>query len=119
MRRLFIALDERDCRRMAPCPRATSPSSSSASTRKFGSSDEPSLYEGCLSFPGRNAAISRPKRVKVRAFDRHGNPFELEAEDMLARCVCHETNHLDGVTILDLADHFYEDEEEFDEDGEE
>ena len=81
-------------------------------------------YEGCLSFPGQYGAIKRPQRVKVRALDRHGKPFELEAEGMLARCICHETNHLDGITIDDLAEYFYDpdevhplDEEDEQEDG--
>ena len=74
------------------------------------SQDTVKLYEGCLSFPGHNGAISRARKVKVRAFDRHGNPFEMEAEDMLARCIQHENNHLDGITIMDLATSFYEDE---------
>jgi peptide deformylase len=73
-------------------------------------------YEGCLSFPERTAAIRRPQKVTVRAFDRHGIPFTLEAEGMLARCICHESNHLDGVTILDLAEYFYEDVEHDEED---
>ena len=67
-------------------------------------------YEGCLSFPGRFAAIKRPEKVTVRAFDRHGTEFTLEAEGMLARCLCHEINHLDGVTIEDLAEYFYDPE---------
>ena len=50
--------------------------------------------------------------MKARAFDRYGNPFEIEAEGMLARCICHESNHLDGITIMDLATHFYDDDEE-------
>ena len=66
-------------------------------------------YEGCLSFPGRNGAIKRPEKVVARAFDRHGNPFTIEAEGMLARCICHESDHLDGVTIVDRAEYFYED----------
>ena len=66
--------------------------------------------------PGHNAAIRRPQKVTVRAFDRHGKPFTLTGEDMLARCICHETNHLDGVTIMDLAEFFYEDQEHDDED---
>ena len=48
--------------------------------------------------------------MKIRAQDRHGDTFEMEAEEMLARCFCHETNLLDGITIMDLADHFYEDD---------
>ena len=48
---------------------------------------------------------------QVCAFDRDGNPFTLEAEGMLARCICHESDHLDGVTIMDKAEYFYEDVE--------
>ena len=74
------------------------------------SEDEETAYEGCLSFPGHNGAIERSKHVKVKAQDRHGEWFEMEADDMLARCIQHENNHLDGVTIMDLAKHFYEDD---------
>ena len=56
------------------------------------------------------SAIERSKHVKVRAQDRNGNWFEMEADDMLARCIQHENNHLDGITIMDLATSFYEDE---------
>ena len=73
-------------------------------------SGEQTGSEGCLSFPGHNGAISRAKHVKVKAQDRHGEWFEMEADDMLARCIQHENNHLDGVTIMDLATHFYEDD---------
>ena len=48
--------------------------------------------------------------MKVKAQDRHGEWFEMEADDMLARCIQHENNHLDGITIMDLATHFYEDD---------
>ena len=74
------------------------------------SDEKVELYEGCLSFPGHNGAISRSKHVKVKAQDRHGEWFEMEADDMLARCIQHENNHLDGITIMDLATHFYEDD---------
>ena len=67
-------------------------------------------YEGCLSFPGRFGAIARPTRVVVRAFDPQGNEFTYEAEGLMARCICHESNHLDGVTIEDLAEYFYDPE---------
>lgn len=67
-------------------------------------------YEGCLSFPGQYAAIGRPEKAVVQAQDRNGNIFEYVAEGMMARCVCHETNHLDGVTIDDLAEYFYDPE---------
>lgn len=74
--------------------------------------DQVMLYEGCLSFPGHNAAINRARHVKVRAQNRFGEEFVYEADEMLARCIQHENNHLDGVTIMDLAEYFYEDTEE-------
>lgn len=57
--------------------------------------------EGCLSFPGVNEDIKRAARVTVRALDRHGVPFELEAEGLLAVAIQHETDHLDGVLMID------------------
>ncbi len=65
-------------------------------------------YEGCLSFPGQYGAIKRPTAVKVRAQDRNGEFFEYEAQGLMARCVCHENNHLEGVTIRDLAEYYYD-----------
>ncbi len=53
--------------------------------------------EGCLSLPGLFGIVKRPMKVKVRAFDPEGNPFEMELEGLAARCVCHETDHLDGL----------------------
>ncbi len=76
------------------------------------SEDEETAYEGCLSFPGHNGAVTRPVAVKVRAQDRHGEWFELEAEDLLARCIQHENDHLDGITIMESSEFFYEDTEE-------
>ena len=67
---------------------------------------------GCLSFPGHNGAVTRPAAVKVRAQDRHGEWFELEAEDLLGRCIQHENDHLDGITIMQSSEYFYEDTEE-------
>lgn len=67
------------------------------------------LFEGCLSFPDRNGLITRPKHVIAKAQDRYGNWFEIEAEDMLARAICHENDHLNGITVLDNASVFYED----------
>lgn len=72
-------------------------------------SGEVKLFEGCLSYPGRNGVITRPKYVKAKAQDRYGNWFEIEAEDMLARAICHENDHLNGITIPDLATVYYED----------
>ena len=70
---------------------------------------EVTIFEGCLSFPGRNGAITRPQYVKAKAQDRYGNEFIIEAEDILARAICHECDHLDGITIMDHATKFYED----------
>ncbi len=70
---------------------------------------EVTIFEGCLSFPNRNGAITRPQWVRAKAQDRNGNWFEIEAEDILARAICHENDHLNGITVLDNAKYFYED----------
>jgi peptide deformylase len=57
--------------------------------------------EGCLSFPGFHVDVNRAARIKVRALDREGRPFELEAEDYFAVAIQHEVDHLDGVTLAD------------------
>ena len=59
--------------------------------------------EGCLSVPGKNGITSRPMTVVVRATDRNGNLFELKGSELLARCICHETDHLDGILYTDIA----------------
>ena len=58
-----------------------------------------SMEEGCLSLPGIRLDVDRPQRVRVQALDRDGNPFTLEAEDLLGRCIQHENDHLDGILI--------------------
>jgi peptide deformylase len=57
--------------------------------------------EGCLSFPGIHEEIDRSERVKVRAQDRDGKPFEVEAEGLLAVAIQHELDHLDGKLMVD------------------
>ena len=57
--------------------------------------------EGCLSSTGVTEDIKRAARVRVRALDRDGNAFELEAEGLLAVAVQHELDHLDGVLMVD------------------
>ncbi len=57
--------------------------------------------EGCLSFPNQWDEVTRPKRVKFKAQDRNGKWFIMTGEDLMARCICHETDHLDGVVFLD------------------
>ena len=57
--------------------------------------------EQCLSLPGFSGVVARDLRVRVRALDRHGAPFELEAEGLLAVCIQHEIEHLDGRLFVD------------------
>lgn len=57
--------------------------------------------EGCLSFPERFEKIKRPKKVKVKAFNRNKEEFLIEGEQLLARVFCHEIDHLNGVIFLD------------------
>ena len=58
-------------------------------------------WEGCLSVPGANGEVERPQKITVKAFDRHGKPFTLKAEDFLANICCHEIDHLDGILFID------------------
>ncbi len=57
--------------------------------------------EGCLSVPGVYAKVSRPSTVTVRALDREGKPFEVTADGLLATCLQHEIDHLDGKVFVD------------------
>ncbi len=64
--------------------------------------DETGLYqEGCLSVPGFYEDVERPQQVKIRALDRNGEPFELIAEGLLAVCIQHECDHLNGKLFVD------------------
>lgn len=62
---------------------------------------EQSGEEGCLSFPGKWGIVKRPYKVRMKAQDRHGKWYFLTGEELLARCMCHEIDHLDGVVFLD------------------
>ena len=57
--------------------------------------------EGCLSVPGRRCTVARPEKVRVHAQDRRGRHIEVEGEGLLARCLCHELDHLEGVLYVD------------------
>jgi peptide deformylase len=57
--------------------------------------------EGCLSLPGIYDKLERAARIRVRALDRHGKPFEIDAEGMLAVCIQHEMDHLEGKLFVD------------------
>ncbi len=79
-------------------------------------SGEVTLEEACLSCPGVSGEVTRPRKVTVEAYDRHGEKFSIECTDMAARAACHELDHLDGTLFIDIASVLhYEDEE----DGEE
>ena len=57
--------------------------------------------EGCLSVPGFNATVARPSRVVLKGLDREGQPQQIEATGLLARCFQHEMDHLDGTVFVD------------------
>ncbi|WP_409305370.1 peptide deformylase [Peribacillus sp. SCS-155] len=67
--------------------------------------------EGCLSFPGIFGEVIRPYRVKIRAQDRRGQTYELEAEDFLARAIQHEIDHLNGVLFTSKITKYLTEEE--------
>jgi len=67
--------------------------------------------EGCLSVPGRYGLVKRPYYAKVRAQDRNGEWFEVEGEELIARCFCHELDHLDGILYTQMMERFLTDEE--------
>lgn len=62
---------------------------------------ENGIEEGCLSLPGFNGYVPRFAKVKVRALNRKGQPFELEADELLAICIQHEMDHLEGKVFAD------------------
>ena len=67
--------------------------------------------EGCLSVPGKYGLVKRPYFAKVRAQDRNGEWFEAEGEELIARCFCHELDHLDGIVYTQIMDRFLTEEE--------
>ena len=64
-------------------------------------SGEETMEEGCLSVPGYYDKVTRAERIRVRALDRDGQPFELEANGLLSVCIQHEIDHLDGRLFVD------------------
>ena len=68
--------------------------------------------EGCLSLPGKVAVVRRPNHVVCEALDRDMNPIRVEGEGLLARAICHELDHLDGVLYPDVAEEPVRDVEE-------
>ena len=65
--------------------------------------------EGCLSVPGVFGMVERPLKVTVDAQDRHGNPITVTGEELLARALCHECEHLDGKLFLERVTEFIDD----------
>ena len=75
--------------------------------------------EGCLSVPGKYGLVKRPYYAKVRAQDRYGEWYEAEGEELIARCFCHELDHLDGIVYTQVMERFLSEEElQYDEDEE-
>ena len=70
--------------------------------------------EGCLSVPGKYGVVKRHYYAKVRAQDRNGEWFEVEGEELIARCFCHELDHLDGIVYTEVMDRFLTEEEMMD-----
>ena len=75
------------------------------------SSGEQNGTEGCLSVPGVYGIVTRPNSVEVRAKDRYGNDFTYSGEELLARALCHEVDHLDGLLFTKIAERFLTEEE--------
>lgn len=67
--------------------------------------------EGCLSVPGKYGLVKRPYYAKVRAQDRNGAWFEAEGEELIARCFCHELDHLDGIVYTEIMERFLREDE--------
>ena len=67
-------------------------------------SGEQTGEEGCLSVPGKAGIVTRPNYVKAKAMDENMVEFEIEGEELLARAICHECDHLDGIVYVDKAE---------------
>jgi len=67
--------------------------------------------EGCLSVPNQWGYVTRPKAVVLRAYNRHGEQYELKLKDLGARCACHESDHLDGHLFLEKVEEFVKPED--------
>ena len=68
--------------------------------------------EGCLSIPGKLGEVTRPYYVKAKATDLDNNEYIIEGEELLARAICHEIDHLNGILYTDLATKIMTDEDE-------
>ena len=68
-------------------------------------------YEGCLSVPGKTGIVTRPNHVKVKALNENMEPVTVEGEELLARALCHELDHLDGHLYTEMTEELYTNEE--------
>ena len=75
-------------------------------------------YEGCLSIPGKSGVVTRPNYVKAKAFDLDMNEYIIEGEELLARAICHELDHLDGHMYVEKVEGELVDNEELMQDSE-
>jgi peptide deformylase len=75
------------------------------------SSGEQLDSEGCLSIPETIGMVTRPDLVEIRAQDRHGNSFTYSGSELVARAICHEIDHLNGILFTELAERFLTEEE--------
>ena len=83
-------------------------------------SGEQTGAEGCLSLPGKYGTVTRPNYVKAKFYDENMDEYEIEGEELLARAICHELDHLDGHMYTELAEGpLYTAEEMSEEDSEE
>ncbi len=76
-------------------------------------------YEGCLSIPGKSGIVTRPNHVRAKAFDLDMKEFEIEGEELLARAICHELDHLDGHMYVEKVEGELVDNEELMQESEE
>mgnify|MGYP001287675095 FL=1 len=74
--------------------------------------------EGCLSLPGKAGTVTRPNYVKARAFDENMEEYEIEGTELMARAICHECEHLDGILYVEHVEGELHDVNYEEEDGE-
>lgn len=99
LRRVVVVVDENDCMLELVNPEL------------IAQEGEQTDLEGCLSVPGYYGYVKRPMKATVRAQDRYGEWFEAEGEEIVARCFCHELEHLDGHVFTEHTDRLYTIEE--------
>lgn len=78
-------------------------------------SGEQTGYEGCLSVPGKSGVVTRPDKVTVKAFDENMKEITVTGKELLARALCHECEHLDGIVFVDKVEGRLYDNEELEE----